>query len=94
MVKPPVLLLPRPGGRFILYCDTSKMHTGSSLWQMQDGKPRLLGYASKSLLDACQNYSVTELEMTGFSYKHSPMETSISPLPASLTRCDHPQSDH
>ena len=26
---------------------------------------RLLGYASKSLPDACQNYSVTELEMTG-----------------------------
>ena len=65
LVKPPVLHLPRPGGRFILYHDTSKTHTGSSLWQMQDGKPRLLGYASKSLLDACQNYSVTELEMTG-----------------------------
>ena len=65
MVKPPVLHLPRPSGRFILYCDTSKTHTGSSLWQMQDGKPRLLGYASKSLPDACQNYSVTELEMTG-----------------------------
>ena len=65
LIKPPVLRLPRPGGRFILYCDTSKTHTGSSLWQMQDGKPRLLGYASKSLLDACKNYSITELEMTG-----------------------------
>ena len=39
LIKPPVLHLPRPGGRFILYCDTSKTHTGSSLWQMQDGKP-------------------------------------------------------
>ena len=66
LIKPPVLHLPGPGGRFILYCDTSKTHTGSSLWQMQDGKPRLLGYASKSLPDACKNYSVTELEMTGF----------------------------
>ena len=65
LIKPPVLHLPRPGGRFILYCDTSKTHTGSSLWQMQDSKPRLLGYASKSLPDACKNYSVTELEMTG-----------------------------
>ena len=65
LIKPPVLHLPRPGGRFILYCDTSKTHTGSSLWQMQDGKPRLLGYASKSLPGACKNYSVTELEMTG-----------------------------
>ena len=42
LIKPPVLHLPRPGGRFILYCDTSKTHTGSSLWQMQDGKPRTI----------------------------------------------------
>ena len=53
LIKPPILHLPRPVGRFILYCDTSKTHTGSSLWQMQDGKPKLLGYASKSLSDAC-----------------------------------------
>ena len=67
LIKPPILHLPRPGGRFILYCDTSKTHTGSSLWQIQDGKPRLLGYASKSLPEACENYSVTELEMTGLA---------------------------
>ena len=67
LMKPPILHLPRPVGRFILYCDTSKTHTGSSLWQIQDGKSRLLGYASKSLPDACQNYSVTELEMTGLA---------------------------
>ena len=66
-IKPPILHLPRPTGRFILYCDTSKTHTGSSLWQVQDGKPRLLGYASKSLPEACKNYSVTELEMTGLA---------------------------
>ena len=67
LMKPPILHLPRPIGRLILYCDTSKTHTGSSLWQVQDGKPRLLGYASKSLPEACQNYSVTELEMTGLA---------------------------
>ena len=67
LIKPPVLHLPRPGGRFILYCDTSKTHTGSSPWQIQDGKPRLLGYASKSLPEACANYNVTELEMTGLA---------------------------
>ena len=44
-----------------------KTHTGSFLWQIQDGKPRLLGYASKSLPEACENYSVTELEMTGLA---------------------------
>ena len=39
--------------------------TGSSLWQMQEGKARLIGYASKMLPEACSRYSVTELEMTG-----------------------------
>ena len=29
LIKPSILHLPRPGGRFILYCDTSKTHTDS-----------------------------------------------------------------
>ena len=37
---------------------------GSSLWQYQDDKPHLIGYASKTLPEACSCYSVTELEMT------------------------------
>ena len=48
MTNPPILYLPKPGGRFILYCDSSRTHTGSSLWQVQEGKSRLIGYASKS----------------------------------------------
>ena len=32
---------------------------------MQEGKARLLGYASKTFPEACSRYSVTELEMTG-----------------------------
>ena len=63
--NPPVLHLPKAEGRFILYSDTSIEGTGSSLWQMQGGKARLLGYASKTLPEACSRYSVTELEMTG-----------------------------
>ena len=35
------------------------------LWQVQEGKPHLIGFASKTLPKACQRYSVTELEMTG-----------------------------
>ena len=50
--NPPVLHLPKAEGRFILYSDTSIEGTGSSLWQIQGGKPKLIGY-------------VTELEMTG-----------------------------
>ena len=67
MINPPILYLPKPGGRFILYCDSSRTHTGSSLWQVQEGKPRLIGYASKSLPAPAMNYSVTELEMTGMA---------------------------
>ena len=37
----------------------------SSLWQVQEGKPCLVGYASKTHPTACLNYSVTELKMTG-----------------------------
>ena len=67
MINPPILYLPKPRGRFILYCDSSRTHTGSSLWQVQEGKPRLIGYASKSLPAPAINYSVTELEMTGMA---------------------------
>ena len=62
---PPVLHLPRAIGRLVLFSDTSKVGTGSSLWQYHDGKPRLIGYVSKTLPEGCSRYSVTELEMTG-----------------------------
>ena len=65
LTNPPVLHLPKAEGRFILYSDTSIEGTGSSLWQMQEGKAKLIGYASKTLPEACSRYSVTELEMTG-----------------------------
>ena len=68
MASPPVLSLPTSDGRYILYSDTSKSHAGSALWQIQNGKPRLIGYGSKSLPKACANYGITELEMTGLMY--------------------------
>ena len=64
-MNPPVLHLPKAEGRFILYSDTSIEGTGSSQWQIQEGKLRLISYASKTLPEACSRYSVTELEMTG-----------------------------
>ena len=65
MSNPPILHLPRSTGRFILYTDKSRQFMGSSIWQVQEGKPCLVGYASKTLHTACLNYTVTELEMTG-----------------------------
>ena len=65
LTNPPVLHLPKAEGRFILYSDTSIEGTGSSLWKIQEGKPKLIGYVSKTLPEAYSRYSVTELEMTG-----------------------------
>ena len=65
--KPPILHLPDNKGRFHLYSNTSKYATGSALYQIQNGKPKLIAYASKRLPEAAQNYSITELEMCGLA---------------------------
>ena len=67
MQKPPVLSMPDRKGRFILYSDTSKIATGSVLYQFQDGKPRLIAYVSKRMPEAAKNYSITDLEMCGLA---------------------------
>ena len=61
--RPPVLHLPNRHGRFQLYSDTSKFATGNGLYQIQNGQPRLIAYASKRMPEASKNYSITELEM-------------------------------
>ena len=55
--------MPDKRGRFLLYSDTMKHATGSALYQVQNGKPRLIAYASKRMPEAAKNYSITELEM-------------------------------
>ena len=45
----------------------SKHATGSTLYQIQNGKPKLMAYASKRLPEAAKNYSITELEMCGLA---------------------------
>ena len=65
--KPPVLSMPDRRGRFLLYSDISKFATGSALYQVQDGKPKLIAYASKRMLEAAMNYSITELEVCGLA---------------------------
>ena len=63
LVKPPVLHMPNKMGRFHLYSDTSKCAMGSSSYQVQGGKPKLIAFASKRLPRSCKNYSITELEL-------------------------------
>ena len=52
LIKPPVLHMPNKTGIFHLYSDTSKFKTGSTLYQIQNGKPQLIAYVSKRLPEA------------------------------------------
>ena len=45
---------------------------------MQEGKARLLGYASKTLPEACSRYSITELEMTGLLVNNNLCENLLT----------------
>ena len=67
LLKPPVLSMPDKRGRFLLYSDTSRYATGSALYQVQNGKPKLIAYMGKRMLEAAKNYSITELEMCGLA---------------------------
>ena len=44
-----MLHLPDNKGRFHFYSDTSKFAMGSALYQIQNGKPKLIAHASKGV---------------------------------------------
>ena len=67
LVRPPVLHMPNKTGRFHLYSDTSKFATGSTLYQIQNSKPKLIAYMSKRLPEAAKSYSIKELELCGLA---------------------------
>ena len=66
--KAPVLSMPTPTGEFVVYSDTSKVATGASLWQVQNGEEKLIAYHSKSLPPSAARWSISELELTGLYY--------------------------
>ena len=53
--------------RFHLYSDMCTFANGSALYQIQNGKPKLIAHASKRLPEAARNYSITKLEMCGLA---------------------------
>ena len=67
LVKAAVLHMPNHKGRFNLYSDTSKFAAGSVLYQIQNGKLKLIAYPSKWLHEAARSYSLTELELCGLA---------------------------
>ena len=58
LVRAPVLHMPNRQGRFAV---------GSALYHIQDGKPKLIAYASKRIPEAVRSYSITELELCSFA---------------------------
>ena len=81
LTKPPVLHMPNKRGRFHLYSDTSKFANGSTLYQIQNGKPKLIVYVSKRLPEAAKSYSIIELELCGLAI-------SIASFSHTLNRVD------
>ena len=59
--------MPNKTGRFYLYSHTSKFATGSTLHEIQNGKPKLNAYMSKRLPEATRSYSITELGLCGLA---------------------------
>ena len=75
--RPPVLHLPDRHGHFQLYSDTSKFATGSASYQIQNGQPRLIAYASNRMPEAAKNYSITEFGNVWIGNEHHYIFTSI-----------------
>ena len=67
LIKLPVLHMPNKTEGFHLYSDSSKFATGSALYQILNGKPKLIAYVSKRLPEAAKSYSITELELCGLT---------------------------
>ena len=59
--------MPNKTGRFHLYSDTSTFATGSTLYQIQNGKPKLISCVSKRLPEAAKCYSIMQFELCGLA---------------------------
>ena len=77
LIKPPVLHMLNKTGRFHLHSDTCKFATGSDLYQIWNGKPELIAYASKRLPEAAKSYSITELELCGLAINITSFSLSL-----------------
>ena len=59
LITAPVVSLPKENGKFVVYCDASKLGLGCVL--MQDG--RVIAYASRQLKEYEQRYPTHDLEL-------------------------------
>ena len=59
----PILAFPKPGSKYILDTDASDTGISCVLSQVQEGKEKVIAYASKTLEPQQQQYSVTRREL-------------------------------
>ena len=76
--KAPVLYMPTMNGYFHMYSDTSKIGTGASLYQEQEGEQRLVGFNSKKLPEVASRYGISELELFGLTINVCSFKTLLT----------------
>ena len=64
LIGPEIMAYPCESGEYILDTDACDSGIGAVLPQVQDGKPRVIAYASRSL----RNYCVTDKELLAVVY--------------------------
>lgn len=68
LIGPDVMGFPRNEGTFFLDTDASGTGIGSVLSQMQEGRERVIAYASRACSKAERNYCITEQELLALVY--------------------------
>jgi hypothetical protein len=68
LTGPEVMAYPKEQGEFILDTDACDVGIGAVLSQLQEGKERVVAYASRSLNKAEKNYCVTDKELLAVRY--------------------------
>jgi len=89
LCNPPILALPRREGNYIIDVDASYDQLGCALLQEQPaGEYHPVGYFSRGLEPAEQNYTVTEIEGLGVVWAITSLRPYIEGTRFSV-RCDH-----
>lgn len=68
LMSEPILCYPDYSKPFIVHCDASRKGLGAVLLQEQEGKQRVVAYASRSVSSAEKNYTVHKLEFLALKW--------------------------
>ena len=68
LTGPEIMAFPIPGKEFTLDVDASNFAIGGIISQIQEGKEKVIAYASRTLNRAERNYCVTEKELLALRY--------------------------